>query len=54
MEEGEEEEEEEEEEEFAPHPDCESTILFINRPTGGTMYMYVYSMCIHVACVWVK
>ena len=31
----EEEEEEEEEEEFAPHPDCQSTILFTNRPTGG-------------------
>ena len=28
-------EEEEEEEEFAPHPDCQSTILFINRPTEG-------------------
>lgn len=30
-----EEEEEEEEEEYAPHPDCLSTILFTNRPTGG-------------------
>ncbi|CAI8010284.1 Translocon-associated protein subunit alpha [Geodia barretti] len=29
----EEEEEEEEEEEFAPHPDCQSTILFTNRHT---------------------
>lgn len=29
------EEEEEEEEEYAPHPDCISTILFTNRPTGG-------------------
>ena len=35
LEEGEEEEEEEEEEEHAPHPDCDSTILFTNRPTGG-------------------
>ena len=39
LEEGE--EEEEEEEEYAPHPDCESTILFTNRPTGGTIYNYV-------------
>ena len=31
----EEEEEEEEEEEFAPHPDCDSTILFTTRLTGG-------------------
>ena len=31
----EEEEEEEEEEEFAPHPDCQSTILFTNRHTEG-------------------
>ena len=35
VEEGEEEEEEEEEEEYASHPDCQSTILFTNRPTGG-------------------
>ena len=48
----EEEEEEEEEEEYVPHPDCQSTIIFTNRPTGGMYILHIHTMHL-VLCVCV-